>query len=122
MWVRYQTACSVDESSYRPLRNDSSLLPGGKFVFPFWVSGKKEREKVVQERASFSCFPVLRAQGNLQWPVGPHGFRAGEQSIRETELNLEQGCLEQGTQQQSSWTGEILQGRKAPLACTCLSF
>ena len=43
IWVRHQTACSVDKSSCRTLRNDSSLIPrwGVCLLLP---SLSKERE------------------------------------------------------------------------------
>lgn len=48
---RYQTACSVNESSYRPLRNDSSLLPRWKVCL--------SKERGWYKRASLSSFPML---------------------------------------------------------------
>ena len=87
------------------------FCPGGKFVFPLKVSVKKERERVVQEGASLYRFPVLRAQGNLRWPVGPHRYRAGERSMgRPSKAS---GELEQRTQ--DSWTREAMESRKPHL-------
>lgn len=60
MWVRHQTACSVDKSSCRPLRNDSSLIPRwGVCLLP--SQRKREGGTCL---SPFLSFPMLQAQ----WP------------------------------------------------------
>lgn len=71
MWVRHQTACSVDKSSCRPLRNDSSLIPRwGVCLLP--SQRKREGGTCLSPFLSFPhvTSPVARKEEN---DGGDHG-------------------------------------------------